>query len=162
MQVDWYPARQQRRAAGPRLPPQQIARESLRASMRLGGGTTRDLTGKRILVVEDDFVIARSVADMLGDHGASVVGPVGRLPRALALIDQEPIDAAVLDINLAGIMVFPLASELNRRNVPFLFATGYADRVTYPPDLQNTTQVRKPYSETQLLDALERVLGQGP
>jgi CheY-like chemotaxis protein len=162
MQVDWYPARQHQRAAGARLPPQQIARESLRASMRLGGGTTRDLAGKRILVVEDDFVIARSVADMLGDHGASVVGPVGRLPRALALIDQEPIDAAVLDINLAGIMVFPLASELNRRNVPFLFATGYADRVTYPPDLQNTTEVRKPYSETQLLDALERVLGQGP
>ena len=130
--------------------------------MCLGGGTTRDLVGKRILVVEDDFVIARLVADMLGDHGASVVGPVGRLPRALALIDQEPIDAAVLDINLAGTMVFPLASELNRRNVPFLFATGYADRVTYPPDLQDTTEVRKPYSEAQLLDALERVLRQGP
>ena len=59
-------------------------------------------------------------------------------------------------------MVFPLASELNRRNVPFLFATGYADRVIYPPDLQDTTEVRKPYSETQLLDALERVLRQGP
>ena len=161
MQVDWYPARQRGRAAGPRLAPRQIASEALRASMRLERGT-RDLGGKRILVVEDDFVIARLVADMLGDHGASVVGPVGRLPRALALIDQEPIDAAVLDINLAGTMVFPLASELNRRNVPFLFATAYADRVTYPPDLQDTTEVRKPYSETQLLDALERVLRQAP
>lgn len=162
MQVDWHPARQQRRAAGPGLPSRRIAREPPRASIRLGGGATRRLVGKRILVVEDDFVIARLLADMLGDHGASVVGPVGRLPRALALIDHEPIDAAVLDINLAGTMVFPLASELNRRNVPFLFATGYADRVSYPPDLQDTVQVRKPYSETQLLDSLERVLRRRP
>jgi CheY-like chemotaxis protein len=162
MQVDWHPARQQRRAAGPGLPPRRIAREPPRAGIRGRGGATRRLVGKRILVVEDDFVIARLLADMLGDHGASVVGPVGRLPRALALIDHEPIDAAVLDINLAGTMVFPLASELNRRSVPFLFATGYADRVSYPSDLQDTVEVRKPYSETQLLDALERVLRQRP
>ena len=162
MHVDWYPARQQRRAAGPRLPPRRSAKGPPRANSRLSGGATRRLVGKRILVVEDDFVIARLVADVLGDHGANVVGPVGRLPRALALIDHEPIDAAVLDINLAGTMVFPLASELNRRNVPFLFATGYADRVTYPPDLQDTTEVRKPYSKTQLLEALERLLRQRP
>jgi DNA-binding response OmpR family regulator len=162
MRIDWHPARQQRRAAGPGLPPRRIAREPPQASIRPGGGATRRLVGKRILVVEDDFVIARLVADVLGDHGANVVGPVGRLPRALALIDHEPIDAAVLDINLAGTMVFPLASELNRRNVPFLFATGYADRVTYPPDLQDTTEVRKPYSKTQLLEALERLLRQRP
>jgi CheY-like chemotaxis protein len=162
MQVHSDPAGQQRRAAGPRLPG-RIARERPRAGIRAGsGGATRRLAGKRILVVEDDFIIARLLADMLDDHGASVVGPVGRLPQALALVDREPIDAAVLDINLAGTMVFPLASELNRRNVPFLFATGYADRVSYPPDLQDATEIRKPYSETQLLEALERVLGQLP
>jgi DNA-binding response OmpR family regulator len=144
------------------LPSPRIASQPLRASIRPGGGAKRWLVGKRILVVEDDFVIARLLADMLGDHGASVIGPVGRLSRALALLDHEPIDGAVLDINLAGTMVFPLASELNHRNVPFLFATGYADRVTYPPDLQDTTEVRKPYSETQILDALEHVLRQRP
>ncbi|HET6521233.1 MAG TPA: hypothetical protein VFG47_15635 [Geminicoccaceae bacterium] len=119
------------------------------------------LAGKRVLVVEDEVLLALQLSDALREEGCVVVGPVARLARALALIDDdEEIDGAVLDINLAGTFVFPLALRLRERGVPFVFATGYDGSVAYPAEIADAPRVRKPYSDAQIVAALERALGE--
>lgn len=120
------------------------------------------LEGKRILVVEDEFLLADEITEWLALRGARPVGPAATLPRGMELIEQTPaIDAAVLDINLAGVMVFPLALELNRRGVPLLFASAYARDVPFPDELKNTLRLKKPFSEAQLIKAVELALEAG-
>src|SRR5262249_55134475 len=81
--------------------------------------------GNHVLVVEDEALVAMVVTDALMELGYEVVGPFGRPSDALAAIKSGPIDAAVLDINLAGTMVYPVADELVARGIPFVFVTGY-------------------------------------
>ena len=85
----------------------------------------RAVTGKRVLVVEDDYFIAKGLARSLKTSGADVVGPAPTVADALSLIRAEPLDGAVLDINLRGDLVYPVADALTERGVPFIFATGY-------------------------------------
>jgi ActR/RegA family two-component response regulator len=85
------------------------------------------VTGKRVLVVEDDYFIAKALARSLRAGGADVLGPVATVADAMDLIDTEPLDGAVLDINLRdGDLVFPVADALTERAVPFIFASGYS------------------------------------
>lgn len=84
------------------------------------------LKNHRILVVEDDYMIAESLKQDLQSLGAEVIGPVSSVEQAIACIAQAPwLDAAVLDINLGSEMVFPVANDLSRRAIPFVFLTGY-------------------------------------
>ncbi|SDO68954.1 Response regulator receiver domain-containing protein [Methylobacterium phyllostachyos] len=92
------------------------------------------LTGRRVLLVEDDYFIAIDLKVWFEEGGAEVLGPVPSVDEALALIaDTAAIDAAVLDINLQDELVFPVADALHARGVPFLFATGYDAAVVPPP-----------------------------
>ncbi len=87
------------------------------------------LKGRRILVVEDDYFLAEDMRTDLERAGAEVIGPVPRLKQALDLLAQGGrLDGAVLDINLGGEMVYPLADALRERGVPFVFATGYEEK----------------------------------
>src|SRR3712207_9551920 len=87
------------------------------------------LRGKRVLVVEDDYFLAEDMRTDLERAGAEVVGPIPRLKQALDLLARgERLDGTVLDINLAGEMVYPLADALRERGVPFVFATGYEEK----------------------------------
>lgn len=79
----------------------------------------------RILIVEDEMLVAMNIEDMLLDLGHEVSGMAGRLDTALALASEGSFDAAMLDVNLAGQQSFPVADLLAERNIPFLFATGY-------------------------------------
>ena len=84
------------------------------------------LEGKHVLLVEDDFFVANDFAAELEAAGARVVGPVGSVPEALELIARtERLDAAVLDINLRGVMAYEVVDVLRARGVPVAFATGY-------------------------------------
>src|SRR3546814_16007683 len=83
--------------------------------------------------------------------GGVVVGPTGRLEEALRLARKDPLDAAVLDINLNGEMVFPLAETLRRRGVPFVFMTGYEGGAVLPPSLQDAPCVSKPLRESEFV-----------
>ncbi len=88
-----------------------------------------DTAGNRlnILVVEDETMIAMFLEDMLAELGCAVVGPVGRVASAVALIEASGhLDGALLDVNLRGELAYPVADALLRRNVPFVFITGYA------------------------------------
>jgi DNA-binding response OmpR family regulator len=86
----------------------------------------RALAGRRILVVEDQAILAAEVEMLLEQLGCEVVGPAATLSQALELARGEPLDGAILDINLHGEAVYPVADLLRSRQIPFLLATGYS------------------------------------
>ncbi|MFV3073477.1 response regulator [Niveispirillum fermenti] len=104
---------------------------------------------QRILVVEDEFLIAIHVADIMADLGFIVAGPVGSVGQALTLADQDRIDGAVLDVNLSGQLVFPLAAALAERDIPFILTSGY-DAGGLPPEWRSRPHLRKPVEEREL------------
>jgi len=86
------------------------------------------LRDRRILVVEDEYLIAMSLQEALESAGAVVVGPAPSVDKALKQIESEPhIDAAVLDVNLGGMLAYPVADMLVARKIPFVFTSGYED-----------------------------------
>lgn len=106
--------------------------------------STKPFSGRRILVVEDEYFLAEDIACALRDLGARVVGPVGEFKEAASLVDADlAIDAAVIDINLRNDMVFPLVRILQARKVPFLFTTGY-DRKSIEEEFQDIKLFEKP------------------
>jgi PAS domain S-box-containing protein len=114
------------------------------------------LKGARVLIVEDAVLLAMELESGLSEAGATVIGPAYELEEALALLDQ-PIDAAVLDANLNGHSVSPVAEALKARNVPFVFATGYGEAGGAPGDF-DAPVIRKPYDVTQVAAALAELL----
>lgn len=118
----------------------------------------RALEGMRILVVEDEYLLADDLRDALTEAGAEVLGPVPSIDDAQALIVSEPeIDAAVLDINLRGEMVFPVADALRARGVPFTFATGY-DEWALPERFAGAPRVEKPLKGAKIMALLGPML----
>jgi len=111
------------------------------------------LAGKRILVVEDDYFIASDIRRMLQGQGAVVVGPVGDLQAALSLA-EEPIDAAVLDVNLEEATSYPVADRLGTRDIPYMFLTGY-DGWSLPPDYRGAARLAKPFGANAVVAMLE-------
>jgi CheY-like chemotaxis protein len=84
-----------------------------------------DLNGLRILVVEDEAAISLLLEDMLLDFGCEVIGPAARLSAALDAVARETVDLAILDVNVAGEPIYPVAEALAQRSIPFVFSTGY-------------------------------------
>jgi CheY-like chemotaxis protein len=120
------------------------------------------LTGHKVLIVEDEYLIADDLAALLRDAGAEVIGPAASLPIAMRIIQHaDAIDAAVLDINLRGIEVFPLARELQRRGVPILFMTGY-DENNIPEEFASVRRCEKPTGATRVVGELSGMLGPVP
>lgn len=116
------------------------------------------LTGRRVLVVEDEYLAATALADELTDAGAQVVGLAPSISKALALIGRTlAIDVAILDVNLGGEAVYPVADALSDRGVPFVLVTGY-DRDAIPARYQGVPSLQKPIASKAVLDALRRCL----
>ena len=112
---------------------------------------------RRILLVEDEPMIAFALEDMVLELGFDVVGPAHRLSEALALAAAAEVDAAVLDVNLNEEPSFPVADLLRERGIPFLFATGYAEGgVGWNGQ---AIVIAKPYGREQLARALGQLLG---
>jgi len=111
----------------------------------------------RILLVEDSLLVAQEIEHSLVSFGYAVVGPHGRLPDAMEAARSSDLDGAVLDVNLDGELVFPVARELARREIPFIFATGY-DVPIVPPDLADRVRIVKPFSRHELGEAVGRML----
>ena len=114
------------------------------------------LQGKRVLVVEDDALLLMSLQDMLADFGCAVAGCAMALEPALQMARDLPVDLAVLDVNLGGEMVTPVAEFLAGKGVPFVFATGYDSHIV--PSLIDRPRVAKPYTGKQLEAALRKAL----
>jgi CheY-like chemotaxis protein len=122
--------------------------------------TSSALRGLRILVVEDEFLIAMNLVDALENAGSFVLGPVASVAKAISKIESEAhIDAAVVDVNLGGLLAFPVADMLVARKIPFIFTSGYEDNVlkTRYSQVKNCL---KPYHframEEALVEAMSR------
>jgi CheY-like chemotaxis protein len=111
------------------------------------------LNGLRLLVVEDESHVAMLVEDMLADMGCDVVASAARVSEALRLIEAVDIDAAVLDVNVAGEKVFPVAEKLRDRKIPFVFATGYGAHGVRE-DFRAHPVIPKPFPRSQLQKSL--------
>ncbi|ARO33746.1 response regulator protein (plasmid) [Rhizobium sp. NXC14] len=111
------------------------------------------LARQAVLIVEDDYTLASELASKLSQAGINVVGPAPNVEQALKYIEDSKIEVAILDINLGGAMVFPVADELSRRNIPFFFATGYS-RDVVPPRFADRIFVEKPLDTSAIYGAL--------
>ena len=118
---------------------------------------TAVLEGIRVLVVEDEFLVATLIEDMLLAAGCVVAGPIPRLSEALDAADRGTFDAAVLDVNLGGDRVYPVADALSRRNVPFVFVTGYGASVL-PGEYAECPRLCKPFKMADLLGKLSSIV----
>lgn len=104
-----------------------------------------DLSGRRILVVEDEYMIAADLKRALSEAQATVVGPVSDATSALRLMAEEAVDAAVLDVNLSGTSSFSVADALMQMDVPHMFLTGY-DGWSIPERYRETPRMAKPFA----------------
>ena len=112
---------------------------------------------ERILVVEDDFLVAALLADILESVGWQVVGPVAHLDTALDAAASEDFDAAVLDVNLGGQTVYPVAEVLDGRSVPFVFVTAHC-REALPPLFCDRPHLGKPFAPRDLIGTVARLI----
>jgi DNA-binding response OmpR family regulator len=123
----------------------------------LGSGASADIRGVRVLIVEDAVLLALELEAGLTEAGASVVGAAADLQEAEEMLSRT-FDVAVLDANLNGQSVAPVAKALAARGTPFIFATGYGDAGPAPEGFEAPV-VRKPYNVHQIASALAHALG---
>ena len=110
----------------------------------------------RILIVEDDYFIAKDLAHGFTEAGLEIVGPVPSLEKALAIIETQAIGGAVLDVNLDGEKVYAVADALIERSVPVVFVTGY-EKAAMPDRYRDVPLCLKPVASQRVVEALERV-----
>jgi CheY-like chemotaxis protein len=119
-----------------------------------------EASGKRILIVEDELMIRMLLADMLSELGYAVAAEAGRLDEALAAATTVDFDLAILDINLSGESITPVAEALAARGTPFIFASGYGTP-GLPEPYRNRPTLRKPFQMPELKRILQSTLAGG-
>jgi len=124
------------------------------------GSGTAALANKRVLVVEDEYLIASDLRRQLTAAHAKVVGPVADVATGCRLAETEPLDAAVIDVNLNGEWSFALADRLTTMGIPYLFVTGY-DGSSLPEVYRATPRLTKPYAQAVMIAAVSALCGQG-
>jgi two-component system, response regulator PdtaR len=124
------------------------------AAMRHSG-----LIERRVLVVEDELLVAMELERLLRQAGCTVLGPVPSIERALALIRADPPEVGLLDVNLGGRRVTPVAEALAARGLPFILVTSHAPAALGAPILAGAPLVGKPFTRQALVRALSTALG---
>jgi CheY-like chemotaxis protein len=121
---------------------------------------TNRLAGKRVLIVEDEHIIAIDLAHELAAAGAKIIGPVATVGAALDLIASTDPDGVILDLDLRGKIAFPIADALANRHIPFIFSTGYDCEI--PARHTNVPRVTKPAPTSAVCLALEEAISTAP
>lgn len=116
------------------------------------------LNGCRVLVVEDESLVAMLLETILEDMGCTPVGPAATVDEGLAMAESETLDAALLDVNVAGRQIFPVAETLRARGVPFVFSTGYGEG-GLPDEWRGQATLQKPFTESAVREALMKAMG---
>ena len=119
--------------------------------------TMKDYMNKRVLVVEDDALLAIDIANQLSDAGFDVVGPATSAAKALRLVEETGCDAAVLDVNLGSETAEPVAHELRARGTPFVVLSGYSSD-QHPPGFHGAPTLAKPARPADLVAMLLRCI----
>lgn len=120
-------------------------------------GHTDNLNGLKVLVVEDEMLVSMLLEDMLAGLGCLVVGPAAELDEAMKLAESAEIDLALLDVNLGGKPIFPVADALKARGVPFAFASGYGE-AGLSDSHRGAAVIQKPFREGDLAQALNGLM----
>lgn len=115
----------------------------------------------RILVVEDEPIIALQIGEILQELGCIVIGPAGRLSVALRLATEAALDAAILDLDLRGQRVDPVAEQLAARRIPFVISSGH-DAAALPGLFRDQPRLLKPFRREELVEAVAAVCGRRP
>ena len=116
------------------------------------------LAGLRVLVVEDEMLISMLIEDVLADQHCVVVGPFNRVPGALDAASNQSIDLGVLDVNVAGTKIYPVAEALYARRIPFLLLSGYGQSAV-PAHRPSWQACVKPFRTDDLIMRLESLVG---
>lgn len=119
-----------------------------------------ELAGRKILLVEDEVLVAAIVEGTLMELGCITVGPVGDLRAALKVATAGKVDAAILDVSIRGGTVFPVAKALRARGIPIVLASGYGDWA-FPDELLDAPRLLKPFYREDLETALKKACGGG-
>lgn len=115
------------------------------------------LKGVRVLIVEDEFLVAIMLEQELQAHGCVTLGPYPTLAEARAATRREQFDLAILDVNLNGEMVYAVADELAERNIPFLFVSGYL-ATDLPARFRSAPRISKPHEPQRLISEIQRLV----
>jgi CheY-like chemotaxis protein len=118
-------------------------------------------SGRRVLIVEDETMIALIIEHVVAELGCEVVGPASELTAAARLAREETIDVAILDVTIRGGQVFPVADILRERRIPFILASGYGER-TLPDRYKDAPWLQKPYTVGQAAKAIGELLSPRP
>jgi CheY-like chemotaxis protein len=111
----------------------------------------------RVLIVEDELLLALELQSLLESLGCEVIGPVPSVPRTLQLLARERPDLALLDVNLGGRSVAPVAAALKLRGIPYVLVTGYNDLDAREPGLRDAARIDKPVNRRRLLQVLAQM-----
>lgn len=132
--------------------------------MAIVNTTKRDtgLSGFRVLIVEDDFLLASYIAKLLENEGCRIVGLARSVDKALALVDNSMPEAAILDANLAGASTAPVAEALRARGVPFLLVTGYGENDLGAEVLRQAPRLEKPVQAEAMIRTLSALTRWAP
>jgi DNA-binding response OmpR family regulator len=114
------------------------------------------LIQRRALVAEDSLLVLIALEMILIQHGIDIVGPASTVAEAMELAETGMPEIAILDVNLHGEMIFPVADFLIGRGVPVILTTGYSARDFLPPRLMDLPTIRKPYEPAGLMELVER------
>ena len=119
---------------------------------------SQEFAGRRVLVVEDESLVAMLLETILEDMGCETVGPAATIDEGLRLAADPRLDAALLDVNVSGRQVFPIAAALKDRGVPFVFSTGYGEG-GLPDEWRGHATLQKPFTEAAVRAALMAAMG---
>jgi CheY-like chemotaxis protein len=123
---------------------------------RMLSESVKPLNQTRVLIVEDESLLAMELEQVLQAEGYATIGPCNSLKLAAEVSRKETIDLAVLDINLNGEMVYPLADKLSAQGIPFILMTGY-DTSNLPERFQSASRVSKPFDPAALAEKIQRM-----
>jgi DNA-binding response OmpR family regulator len=115
------------------------------------------LAGRRILLAEDEGLIALELERMLKDFGCDVIGPLTSVKEVLASAERGRFDGALLDVNLRGQQIFEILPALQRLGLPLVITSGYDDETLFPPPFRTMPRVAKPFDERELRRVCEKV-----
>jgi DNA-binding response OmpR family regulator len=115
------------------------------------------MTAPKVLVIEDDSLLAFEMQDILSEAGYEIVGPAATVAKALRLIESQDIHAAFVDCNLQGEYATAIVQTLTARTIPFVVVTG-SERESLPPEFNNGAFARKPFSAVHLLEIARTLL----
>lgn len=121
--------------------------------------TDDDIAGRRVLVVEDETLIALNIEAVLEALGCKIVGPVSTLEAALGLAADAALDAAILDVTVRGGKIYPVAEQLLARNIPFVLASGYGDWAL-PDAFRDQPRLTKPFTSAELEERVRFLCGE--